>query len=117
MNQLELFGTPRHTSPRPAPVVPFIPASKTSTAAGAEIQTRAKTLRDKVFLFIKSRREFGATDHEISEVLELPIDTARPRRVELRDTGMICDSGRTRPTRSGRLATVWTISQEIAVYE
>jgi hypothetical protein len=48
-----------------------------------------------------------ATDEEIQLGLEMSGSTERPRRVELVAAGRIVDSGRTRPTQSGRQAVVW----------
>ena len=86
-------------------------------AAATAIGAKAPNLRQAVLDFIRSRREYRATDHEVAQALDLLTDTSRARRVELRDLGMIVDSGRTRPTPSGRAATVWIISQHVSIYE
>jgi len=49
----------------------------------------------------------GLTDEEIADVTRLRESTSRARRVELREAGLIVDSGRRRETRSGRRAIVW----------
>jgi hypothetical protein len=66
--------------------------------------------------FIVGQHAHGATDEEISIGLKMHADTARARRVELRDAGLVLDSGKRRNTKSRRPATVWTaaISQEMA---
>ena len=69
----------------------------------------AKRMLDEVEDFIRERGPHGATDEEIGLALRLQADTSRARRCELRDNGKIVDSGRRRPTHSGRLATVWTL--------
>jgi hypothetical protein len=118
VQQLEFFPLkPFIQFSGPKSAVPYIPGSETSKAAAASIGGKARTLRQQVLDFIRQRREYGATDQEIAEDLALTLNTARPRRVELRDAGLIVDSGHTRPTQSGRLATVWVIFQGIAVYE
>ncbi len=115
MQQLKLFDSPRRSTP-PAMPAPYAAKSATSQAAAAAIAGEARFIRQRVLAFIRSRRDYGATDPEISEALGLPGDSSRPRRIELRDAGTIVDSGRTRPTRSGRAATVWIISSKIGFY-
>ena len=118
MNQLALFDVSRKTAiPIDKSAAPYAPGSATSQAAAAAIAGDAKIIRQRVLRFVKSRREHGATDFEIAETLGISSDTARPRRVELRDAGLIVDSGRTRPTRSGHPATVWIVSPKVGVYE
>lgn len=81
--------------------------SETSVAAAEEIAASAATLRGLVLSYIQIRGEEGATDEEIAAALDMNPSTARPRRVELERAGLIKKSGR-RPTRSGRMATVWS---------
>lgn len=54
-----------------------------------------------------SHGEHGATDEEMQQALGIDPNTQRPRRVELHEGGMIADSNKRRPTRSGRGAVVW----------
>ncbi|NLE39634.1 MAG: hypothetical protein GX621_16570 [Pirellulaceae bacterium] len=91
------------------PAVPDPPHSgpATSQAAAASIRHRAAKIRSIVAAFIAGRGFEGATDCEVSEALDIAADTTRARRVELRDAGDVIDSGRRRPTRSGRAAIVW----------
>jgi len=63
---------------------------------------------DAVLSFVQRRGQAGATDEEIRNALGLKGDTARARRCELRDCHVIIDSGKSRPTSSGRRAVVWT---------
>ena len=105
MKQLNFFYSPRRPVP-PARHAPYAAKSATSQAAAAAIAGEARFIRQRVLAFIRSRTDYGATDPEIAEALDLPSDTARPRHVELRDAGVIVDSGRTRPTRTGHKATV-----------
>ena len=46
-------------------------------------------------------------DEEIADYLKMSPSTARPRRIELVNAGLVVASDRRRPTRSGRMATVW----------
>jgi len=73
-------------------------------------RTQAKSDRERVLTFLVQRGAIGATDHEIAEGLHLLLDTARARRTELRDAGLVIDSGRRRPSPSGHAATVWVVS-------
>jgi hypothetical protein len=52
----------------------------------------------------------GCTDAEGQGLTGIGGDTYRPRRVWLQDNGYIRDTGKTRPTPSGRLATVWGVA-------
>jgi hypothetical protein len=81
MSQLNLFETDYSRKiPMAKPAVAFIPASKTSTAAGMAIQGDARFIRQRVLVFIRARRAYGATDPEISEALDLSSDTGEPRQ-------------------------------------
>ncbi len=114
MQQLALFDEPRKLAiPIDKPAAPFAPGSATSQAAARAIAGEVRYIRQRVMALIRARREYGATDEEICTALDLASDTGRPRRVELRDASLIIDSGQTRPTRSGRAATVWVISPRI----
>ena len=86
---------------------PYQPHSATSKAAAAGIEPKAGTLRALVLNWLRARGSYGATDEEIAYQYDLNPSTARPRRVELVQAGLVRDSGQTRPTRSGRQATVW----------
>ena len=84
--------------------------SKTSRAAAHEIKDSVDTLRYKVRLHIEDAGDRGATDEEIQIALGMHGNTERPRRIELlNDFHVVMDSGRTRPTKSGRQAVVWVI--------
>ena len=64
-------------------------------------------LRREVFDLIDQRGEHGATCDEIEVMLDLTHQCASPRCTELREKGLIVDSGRRRITRSGRRAAVY----------
>jgi hypothetical protein len=49
----------------------------------------------------------GITDEALSFDLGLSGSSVRPRRGELVKAGLVYDSGMTRQTASGRLATAW----------
>lgn len=67
----------------------------------------AKALRLRLYDWLVARGAFGATDEEAQDALGMGPSTQRPRRVELVGLGLVYDGGGTRPTRSGRKATVW----------
>ena len=97
-----------HRSLFDPPVVPVQtgPASTRRLAADA-IATRAGKLQSRVLAFIQKHGRGGCTDAEIAAGVGLAPDTARPRRIELVAAGLVVESGRRRPTPSGRGAVVW----------
>jgi len=82
--------------------------SPTSRAAAVEAVPLTGSKRAAVYECIQ--RLGGATDEQIQIVLGMNPSTQRPRRVELVDQGLIKDSGRMEPTRSGRKAVVWVVA-------
>jgi hypothetical protein len=98
-----LFGTD-YEAPGHAPAVG---RSRTSKLAAKRIDPKLSELQTRVLLFVRSRNDDGATDEEICEGTKLCGGTARARRVELVRKKFVRDSGRTRPSWSGRPMTVW----------
>jgi hypothetical protein len=87
--------------------LPFVKGSETSEAAAKSMKSKAATDREKVFAFLVSMGDHGATDEELQESIPMNPSSERPRRVELVKQGHVGDSGKRRPTTSGRSATVW----------
>jgi hypothetical protein len=89
--------------PAPEP----LPANHTDTsrAAAESMAPHAGALRERVFAFVNW--EHGATCDEIEHSLKLAHQTASARLWELKRAQRIVDSGRRRPTTSGRQAIVW----------
>lgn len=81
--------------------------SPTSVAAAEHAEPKAATLRRVVLDYIRSQGRDGATDEQVQNALSMNPSTQRPRRVELVEGGLVCDSGVTRKTQSGRSAVVW----------
>lgn len=81
--------------------------SPTSCDAAEAIVGRAGSVRRRVLEAIRSSGSRGLTDEQLQDALQLNPSTARPRRIELVELGLVRDSGRTRPTASGRMAAVW----------
>ena len=99
MHQLQLTLTPQ-----PAP---FARRSPTSRAAARRAEEKAPSYRAHILGFMVARGTGGATNDEIADALDIPIQTVCPRMCELRGQGLVIESAETRPTRSGRHARVW----------
>lgn len=102
MTQSTLFPDDRYEPPAQ-------PHSPTSKAAAEAIEPAVGTLQARVLAYIRQCGLCGATDDELQRFLEMDPSTERPRRIELQRKGLIRDSGKTRPTRSGRQAIVWEV--------
>ena len=70
----------------------------------------ASNLQRQVLELIRQRGERGAIDEEISYALQMRDATARVRRCELRDAGLVRDSSRRRRSIADRLCIVWLAS-------
>jgi len=90
---------------------PYQSKSPTSRAAAEAIAPRAGTLRRAVLDFLVGLGDHGATDEEMQTALKMGANTQRPRRVELVAGGFVVDSDQTRPTMSGKAATVWIATE------
>jgi transcription initiation factor IIE alpha subunit len=100
--QLDLFNpdTPPHQR-----------HSDTSRAAVESVRDRVSARQLAVLRFLHRRGRKGATDEEMQEALHMEGNSLRPTRVSLRDRGLVLDRGQRRPTKTGRLATVWEIKE------
>jgi hypothetical protein len=105
--QLNLFETDGPVGAYGTPVAPATNGTPTSNAAADAIAPVMNELQGRVLAFIREAGDAGATDDEMQQALGMNPSTQRPRRGELRRFGFIEDSGRTRPTASGRAAVVW----------
>jgi hypothetical protein len=81
-----------------------------SAAAKASILDKLPDLRRKV-LDALHRHESGLTDEELQDVCMMEPNTERPRRRELVQAGLVMDSGRRRPLKSGKAGTVWQVKR------
>jgi hypothetical protein len=107
--QFGLFVKPsRPVSASPVPEPKFVHGSETSRQAAVAIRPAAGTQRGRVLAYVESCGLVGATDEEIADGLYMNPSSVRPRRGELLEAGLIRDSGKTRPTKAGLQATVWT---------
>lgn len=90
-------------------LAPFEKGSDTSLDAAYEIQPAKDTLQYEVWCYIRECGDYGATDDEIEQVLDLRHQTASARRRELELKGLVQKTPRRRPTRSGRNAAVYVV--------
>jgi hypothetical protein len=92
---------------RPA-ATPFVQRSRTSKQAADSVRPKARTIRDAVLAHTRACRAHGCTDADLFVAFpQFSQSTIRPRRVDLVAEGLVVDSGRTRPTPSGKKAVVW----------
>jgi CRP-like cAMP-binding protein len=83
-------------------------SSDTSKAAAARIQPVSAKMQRRILDYIKSRGDDGATYDEVVSELGLEKPTVAGRLNDLKRAGLIADTGRRRPTRSGSSASVVT---------
>lgn len=79
----------------------------TSEEAAVRIAGHAARQRADVLAVIVKAGAFGATDAEIEIATGIRAQSVSPRRGELRELGLIVDSGKRRPTPRGRPAAIW----------
>lgn len=83
----------------------------TSFEAAEKIEPHLSSLQSRVYNYIAAKGKAGATDHEIQDRLEMGESTERPRRIELRDLGLVVDSGQRRDYY-GHKGIVWMVKAE-----
>lgn len=95
--------------------LPVLPARNTDPATShiaAQGGRKSRgTQRIKVYNYFGECKGQGSTDYEMKLVLHFTESSARKRRQELRDDGLIIDSGRRRPTNTGYPAIVWVLAE------
>ena len=64
----------------------------------------------RIFNYIKRRPKRGATTDEVEGALGLLHQTASARINEMRDWGLLRETGIRRPTRTGRPANVYAVA-------
>lgn len=57
------------------------------------------------------RRQGALTSHEISEALDMPMDSVRPAVTRLKARGLVRRTGQRRLTPTGRTSWVWAVVQ------
>jgi predicted transcriptional regulator len=93
------------------PSLPWNIPAECRRSAMRSMDPQRTTLRDKVYRMIAVAGRHGMTDEEIQQQGNLSGNTARPRRKELQDLGLIEAAPQKRKNRSGREATVWIKSR------
>lgn len=95
----------------------FVPYSGgfTSFEASESMRGIAGELRRKVYAYIASKGDYGATDEEIELGMSIPSNTSRPRRWELYREGKIKRTGSTRKTLSNRNADIWVVKDDRSI--
>lgn len=92
---------------------PFERDSETSRAAAlSQIGVTGK-MRTRVLKLLREYGAAGLIDEQIGEILDMGLNTVRPRRRELVLLHLVVDSGRQRLTRSARRATVWIPASDL----
>jgi hypothetical protein len=98
--QLDFFAAPTKR-----PMLAHQRTSRTSKAAAVKAEPNAAAQRARVLAWIRQQPN-GATRQEVSMGLGVPINSICPRFGELLKAGAIRETGKTRPTISGRAAEV-----------
>ena len=79
----------------------------TSDEAARRIARAAPRMRERVYEYLLACGPDGSTDEEAETALGMKPQSYTPRRGELVSLGLVRDTGRRRPTLSGRSAAVW----------
>lgn len=101
-----LFDAPDTPRANRAHLPPFQKHSATSREAAVKIKPERDRQRE-IVLNVLRQNKLGLTDDQIQVITGLNGSSARPRRIELFAAGLVRPTDETRPTRTGRKATVW----------
>lgn len=104
MNQPDLFD-PREKYP----ASPGFKAPGTSQEAAEAIKPVVHYLQGVVLKHLAYWPDQGRTADECAEELNKSVLSIRPRFSELKEKGLIVDTGQRRKNASGRNAIVWTL--------
>lgn len=86
---------------------PSVPYRETSVAAARSIEPTAVSLCGRVLEAIRATREHGLTCDDVKSRLGLSHQTGSARIWDLHRRDLICDSGKRRPSATGRASIVW----------
>jgi hypothetical protein len=86
---------------------PHVAGSATSLAAALQVPD----LNELHGRLLRLLSKGGMTDEELQAATDMNPSTQRPRRVELVEKKLVCDSQLRRRTKSNRLAAVWQLHQ------
>lgn len=115
-NQFRVVEYDATDVPLDAPVQPILPIETPATKTGAHHPAtsfeaarraigRSGTTRRRIYDYLMSNGP--ATDEEISAILGIVPNTARPRRIELVQWGWAYDTGLRKDTTTGSRAILW----------
>jgi hypothetical protein len=105
--QLQLpVVSPLPRKPESFDVPPYVGGSRTSIDASLSMHGKTAGIRQKVYELLLLRGPM--TDEAIAVTLKLNPSTARPRRIELTEDGIVAKVGEGK-TRSGRKASLWGV--------
>lgn len=91
----------------------YASGSDTSRDAAAHASKSSTADRTRALELFKSG--WRGTDWELAHALEIPYESAQPRRSELTAKGLVQNSGhRSKNSRSGLSATVWEKTNPVA---
>lgn len=79
----------------------------TSRQAAESIEPHLTEIQAEVLRLIESEGVRGMTDEELSDAYGTPGSTARTRRAELAQAGLVAEAADRRTLRSGRQGRVW----------
>lgn len=105
-----------YRDPLPPPPPPASPGTPVPAAASGDTRVAAfreadrETAQERVFALVSSRGEGGITCDEAEAETEGLHQSISPAFHALARKRRIRDSGRRRPTRTGRLAIVWVLA-------
>lgn len=91
-------------------IYPYAPGHQnvdTSMAAAVELAPKLGRLQKMALAAVRNAGSNGLTSDELAELLGTERWSFRPRISELRQQGLIRDSGRRRLNKTGRMAIVW----------
>lgn len=83
----------------------------TSHRAAADAALHARTHRARALHALRHAGRDGLTDFELADRTGIAQTSIGKRRGELRDAGLVVDSGNRRPAPSGSAAVVWIAVQ------
>ena len=92
------------------PIYPYLPGHRgvdTSREAAEAIEMSVGHLQRIALRAIRSAGSRGLTTNELASVVRIDRDSIQPRTSELRERGLIRDSGARRRNANGKNAIVW----------
>jgi len=89
------------------PSVPGHRGVDTSIAAARSLELSVGQLQRIALRAIRAAGSRGLTTHELAAVVKIHRDSIQPRTSELRERGLIRDSGGRRQNATGKYAIVW----------